>query len=374
MKVTDVKVSLLETPYPVPFRSAWQTEANAQLKRETTIVQVYTDAGIVGIGASGHDDWYPIEKVVKPYLIGKDPLLIEQHIRVIRQVGAWPVDIALCDIMGKAAGQPLHKMWGIHQETIPAYASIVASKSPEERAEDALAYIEQGFKAIKLRLHHPTLEEDIRMVEVVRSAVGNKMEIMVDANQAGVMLQNPTGVVWNLERATKTAWELANYDVYWLEEPLPRHQLEDLATLCKESEVLIAGGEGDQGIYTFRRMLDLGSYDILQPDCTMSEGLSAMRKIAGMAEMKDKLFCPHHGNNGIGLAAHLQLCATIPNCPWVEYIIDPPYRTVETYQQLWGVVVDAMVPDKEGNMAIPQKPGIGVDIDEQALAKYRVGP
>jgi D-galactarolactone cycloisomerase len=373
MKIIDVKVSLLQVPYPVPFRSAWAQDVEVR-SRPTTIVQVYTDAGIVGIGASGVDEWYAIEHEVKPYLIGKDPLFVEEHIRVIRRVGAWPVDIALCDIMGKAAGKPLYQLWGAYQDKIPAYASIVAGKTPEARAEDALGFLDQGFKAIKLRLHHERFADDIRMVEVVRKAVGDRMEIMVDANQAGVMLQQPTGVVWNLERARATAQELENYSVYWLEEPLPRHQLQNLASLCDEVDIFIAGGEGDSGIHTFVQMLDLGSYDILQPDCTMSEGLSQMRKIAAMTEMRDRLFIPHHGNNGIGLAAHMQLCATIPNCPWVEFIIDPPYRTVETYQQLWGVIADPIVPDREGNIPVPQKPGLGVEIDEKALAKYRVGP
>jgi D-galactarolactone cycloisomerase len=373
MKITDVKVSLLQIPYPVPFRSAWAQDIEVRT-RPITLVQVYTDLGIVGIGASGQDEWYSIEHEVKPYLIGKDPLRIEEHIRVIRRVSAWPVDMALCDIIGKAAGKPLHQLWGVYQEKIPAYASIVAGKSPEARAEDALRYLEQGFKAIKLRIHHEKFADDIRMVEVVRRAVGDRMEIMVDANQAGVMLQQPTGVVWNLERAKATALELENYNTYWLEEPLPRHQLEDLAILCDAVDIFIAGGEGDVGIHTFRRILDLGSYDIVQPDCVMSEGLSQMRKIAAMTEMRDRLFIPHHGNTGIGLAAHMQLCATLPHCPWVEFIIDPPYRTVETYQQLWGVITDPLVPDAEGNIAVPQKPGLGVDIDEEVLAKYRVGP
>jgi L-alanine-DL-glutamate epimerase-like enolase superfamily enzyme len=106
----------------------------------------------------------------------------------------------------------------------------------------------------------------------------------------------------------------------------------------------------------------------------MSEGLSQLRKIAAMTEMRDRLFIPHHGNNGIGLAAHLQLCATIPNCPWVEFIIDPPYRTVETYQQLWGVIANPIMPDKAGNIEIPAKPGLGVELDEAKLARYRIGP
>ncbi len=373
MKIIDIKVSLLQIPYPVPFRSAWQADVEVTT-RPVTIIQIYTDEGIVGVGSGAHDDWYPLETVVKPYLLGKDPLLIEQHIRVIRRVFGWAADMALCDILGKAAGQPLHRIWGLYQDKVAAYASIVASKSPEARAEDALGFLEQGFKAIKLRLHHKEFKDDIRMVEVVREAVGERMEIMVDANQAGTLLQNPTGVVWDLERASKTARELENYNVYWLEEPLPRHRLEDLATLCRENDIYIAGGEGDTGLFTFSRMLDLGSYDILQPDAVMSEGLSQLRKIAAMAEMKNRMFVPHHGNNGIGLAAHLQLCATVPNCPWVEFIIDPPYRTVETYQQLWGIVKDPIVPDNDGFISIPQKPGIGVEIDEEVLAKYRVGP
>lgn len=373
MKITDVKVSLLELPYPAPLRMAPTPEM--ELKSQLcTLVRIYTDAGLVGVGASGRDEASVVEKKVKPYLLGQAPLQLEQHIRVIRGAQTWLVDMALCDIVGQAAGMPLYQLWGAHQDRIKAYVSCPAQSTPEARAESALRFREQGFRAIKLRIHAWTLKEDLALVEKVRTSVGDRMEIMVDANQAAVPYRPQTGPVWSFERALKTARELDKYDILWLEEPLARYQWGNLARLCQASDVLIAGGEGNSGIHEFRAILEAGAYDILQPDPTISEGLSQMRKIAAAAEMHDRLFIPHHGYTGIGLAANLQLCASLPNSPWVEYMLDPPYRTVEAYQQMWGIVKDPIIIDKEGYVPVPQKPGLGVELDEHLIAKYQITP
>ena len=119
-------------------------------------------------------------------------------------------------------------------------------------------------------------------------------------------------------------------------------------------------------------MLDTGAYDILQPDATTSEGLWQLRKVAAACERAGKLFIPHHGANGIALAAHMQLCATVSNCPWVEYIIDPPWRTIESYQQLYGVVREPLRIDAQGCVPVPDGPGLGVEINESMLAEFAV--
>lgn len=376
MKIKDVQATLLKVPYPVEFESAWEPGL-IQHDRDVTIVRIETEGGLVGWGASGFDQAQTINRLAAPHLIGKDAFAVERLASVTRYAGgAWIVEMALCDLVGKAAGLPLSKLWGRYCDSIPAYASIVARRSPQERAEDALMLLEKGFRAIKLRAHDLTMEEDIEMVAAVRAAVDSSMDIMVDANQAGSAsgaAKNPSDpTFWDFDRALATARAYEELGVIWLEEPLPRYDYEAIARLTDSVELKIAGGEGNRGLHEFYWMLDTGAYDILQPDATTSEGLWQLRKVAAACERAGKLFIPHHGANGIALAAHMQLCATVSNCPWVEYIIDPPWRTIESYQQLYGVVREPLRIDARGCVPVPDGPGLGVEINETVLAEFAV--
>ena len=379
MKMSRVEAWDLELPYPVESRAAWSPHI-AHKSRAVTFLRVETDAGIVGYGASGRHEADTINRRAAPSLVGRDPMELERHAEIIRAAGrVWLVDMALCDIVGKAAGLPLHRLWGYCQSRVPAYASTIGAGTPEKRAEDALAYLEQGFKAIKLRTHCQTIEEDIRLVEAVRDAVGDRMVIMVDANQAGPavgdrmpVFDESRAVHWDFGRALATARELEQLGVYWLEEPLPRYQFDQLARLCDSVDINIAGGEGNQGLHEFHWMLRDGVYDILQPDCSMSEGLSKLRKVAFAAELAGKQFIPHHGNSGLGLAAHLQLCSGLRNCKYVEFVLDPPSHTIENHQQLCGIVKTPITIDKDGCVPVPTLPGLGVEVDEGLIGKHVV--
>jgi D-galactarolactone cycloisomerase len=383
MRITTLTAIDADLPYDPPFRSAWEPHRE-QRSRPMTFVRLETDSGVVGWGATGTWSASFIQDRIAPRLIGEDLFAAERHVQALRlavseaggggSANPWAVDIALWDAIGKAVGQPLCRLWGSYTDRVPAYASTVAAKRPEERADDALRYLEMGFKAIKLRAHYPTLEEDVAVVRSVREVVGDRMAIMVDANQAGInpAKASPGLVVWDLDRARRTAEAYADYGVTWLEEPLHRERLDDLATLCAAVDVPISGGEGDRGLMRFRNLIERGCYDIVQPDCTVSEGLFQLRKIAALAEMHGKPCIPHHGVGALGLAAHLQLSATLPNCPWVEYILDPPWRTVESYLGMWGIVPAPPRVDPDGTVAVPQGPGHGMEVDEAAVRRWAV--
>ncbi len=374
MEIVEVKATTLELPYPEEFRAAWRPDV-VETSRPATIVQITTDEGIVGVGGSGRRDAALIREFIAPRLIGQNPFALERHADLLRQAGGgWIVDMALCDIVAKAAGLPLCTLWGVYQNRIRAYASLVTARPVEEVPQRALELQSQGFQAVKIRAHYETLADDVRMVELVREAVGDSMEIMVDANQAGaVSPSNPVagaGVTWDLARATATAREYEQLGVLWLEEPLPRYQFENLSRLRDAVGVPIAGGEGNVGLHEFYWMLRDGAYDIVQPDATTSEGLSQLRKVASTAELMGRQFIPHHGAGGIGLAAHLHLCATLRNSPWIEFIIDPPCRTLRSYQQLGGVLAEPLNIDKDGYLNVPSGSGLGVVIDEIALQRF----
>lgn len=365
MKIAAVETEQLLIPLAGEVFPAW---APGQVWRErgVTVFRVRTDDGVIGIGA-GNGSGAFVREVVAPRLVGEDPLMVGRLVRMLRNAGppwlslpvACGIELALWDLVGKVAGLPLSRIWGAHTDRLRAYASLVEVRSPERRAEDALRLLAMGYRAVKLRLHSATLAEDVAQVEAVRRAVGDRMEIMVDANQA----QEPgtpgaeTGPVWDYHRALATCRALAPLGVRWLEEPLGRYAFDDLRRLTAASEIPISGGENNIGAHEFRWLIDQSCYDIVQPEATVSGGLGMLRTIAGYADLHGKLCIPHHGGNGVGLAAHLQLGAAIPNCPYVELVQEPPALTAEMFQ---GVLAEPLLPDAEGNVRVPAGPGLGV--------------
>ena len=368
MKITAVEAEVWRTPFAGEVRPAW-SPGTVWREKLTTVYRVRTDEGLTGIGG-GLGSPALVRDRIGPMLVGRDPFAIDGIFRsVVNASGgaagvpvACAIEIALWDLVGKAAGLPLYRLWGVDTDRVRAYASLVEQRTPERRAEDALRLLDQGYRAIKLRLHAPTMREDIAQVEAVRAAVGDRMEIMVDANQA----QEPgtpgseDDLVWGYRRALATCRELAPLGVLWMEEPLGRYAYDDLRRLAAASDVPIAGGENNVGLHEFRRLIDDDCYDVVQPDALVSAGLSGLRKIAAYAELHHKQFAPHHGGSGLGVAAHLHLSATCPNSSWVELLQEPPALPVETFQ---GIITEPLVPDANGDVHLPEGPGLGVELN-----------
>ncbi|OUC05892.1 hypothetical protein RY27_24410, partial [Litorilinea aerophila] len=264
------------------------------------------------------------------------------------------------DLIGKVCGQPLYKLFGGGRDKVPAYASMVLLSTPAERAELAARLADEGWQAIKLRLHHATMAEDIETVTRVRDAVGDRMAIMVDANQAQSSGNWQPGVLWDYRRALETARELDRLGCYWLEEPLPRYAFKDLARLNQAVAMPLAGGENNRGIHEFVQMLEGNVYDILQPEGMVGGGLTELRKIGVLAEAFGKKCVPHHGGRGLGTIAHLHLVASWPHAPYLELLHDPP---IGDYRHGFSILLDPPVVDQEGLIAVPQKPGLGVEVN-----------
>ena len=334
-------------------------------------VRVHTDEGLTGIGSGvGSPDF--VTNMIAPRLVGQDPFLFERHTDTLRNTGGpwlghpivWGIEMALWDLLGKATGQPLWKLWGGATNRVKAYASMIEVREPERRADDALKYLELGYRAIKLRIHSWTVKEDIAQVEAVRKAVGDRMEIMVDANQAQTpgTPRNADGPVWTFERAVSTARELERLDVRWLEEPLPRFAFDDLSRLAEQVNVPIAGGENNVGLHEFRLLIDRGCYDVVQADAVCSEGMFQLRKVAAYAEMHNRLFVPHHGGSAIGIAAHMNLSGGCLNSPYVELLQDLPVVSAADFQGL--IAPPFFEPDADGYVYLTDKPGLGVELGD----------
>ena len=365
-KITDVRLVNLRVVREVgAVEPAWNPGSSMRFTvGGGSIVELRTDQGLSGIGPGIDEGLLP---AVKAQLLGKDPFDTEQHAARLRYYaagasyrGAGNVDIALWDLIGKACGQPVYKLWGGAKDRVIPYASMIQLGTPEERARLAAQLADEGWKAIKLRLHHATIQDDIRTVEAVKEATGGRMTIMVDANQAQSSGNWQPGVLWDYRRAYETAIELEKLGVYWLEEPLPRYEFSKLAELNRNLRMQLAGGENNRGFQEFRQMCTEDVYDVLQPEPLVMEGITGLRKIGALAEIFGKRIVPHHGGGNVGTIATLHLVASWPHAPYWELLHDPP---IGSFEHRFAIFRNPPKLGNDGAFALPQGPGLGVEID-----------
>jgi L-alanine-DL-glutamate epimerase-like enolase superfamily enzyme len=330
-------------------------------------VEVQSDQGIAGIGPPADEASLP---AIRNLLVGADPFDVDLHAERLFEIrGASPrgttgVEIALWDLIGKASNQPLYKLWGGGRDKVPPYASMLRLSNLEERAEIAKQLKAEGWQAIKYRSSFPTLKEDVRLIELARKAVGDDWVIMCDGNKATLNYASQKGVPWDFTRAATTAKEYQRLNVYWLEEPLPRYDLDGLAALNNLVEMKLAGGEGNHGLHEFRAYLERGCYDIIQPE-VMLEGPARLRKVAVIAESMNKMCIPHVGDSRLGTICDLHLVASWPNAPYLEIFNDKP---IGNYEHPFAIFENAPVLDKDGYFQLPQGPGLGITIKKEFLA------
>ncbi len=372
LKISDIRVVPLRTVKEAgSIEPAWNPGGTMSFRvGGGSFTEIVTDQGLAGIGPGIDPGLLP---AVKAQLVGKDPFDIEVHSARLRYYaggspyrGSGAVDIALWDLIGRATEQPLYKLWGGGKDKVPAYASLIRLSTPEERARLAAQLVSEGWTAIKLRLHHETMKEDLRAVEAVRAAVGDRMAILTDANQAQSSGNWQPGVLWDFRRAVESARELQQMGCYWLEEPLPRYAFDQLVELNRLVEIPLAGGENNRGVHEFLTMLREGVYDILQPESLVTEGVTGLRKIGVLAEAYGKRVVPHHGGGNLGTIAHLHLVASWAHAPYLELLHDPP---VGDYRHGLSILRDPPLVDKEGFVHLPKGPGLGVEINPDLIAK-----
>jgi len=370
LKITDIRIVNLKSIRETGKMEAAWNPGTVSVHRigGGSVIEIHTDNGLSGIGPAIDAGALP---QAKDQLIGKDPFNIEQLAGPLRYyIGQSPrtvssLEIALWDLIGKATGQPLYKIWGAAKDRVPAYASMIQLSTPEERVAMAVQLKSQGWKAIKLRAHYQTLKEDVRLVEAVRKAVGDDMPIMVDANQAQSFGTWQPGVMWSFRRAVDTARELERLNCYWLEEPRLRYAFDELAELNRLVNIPIAGGENNRGVHEYRWMLEQNVFDILQPDIMVADGVTGFREIGALAKAHNKRLIPHHGGGNLGTIAQLHAIASWPHAPWIEILHDPP---IAAYTNGFAIMENQPLVDKEGYLNLPQGPGLGVSINRDLIA------
>jgi D-galactarolactone cycloisomerase len=331
----------------------------------TGIGSVFTNAGLVRAALAVMEPLYRGENALEPERVSEK---LHQHTFWLGRGGSLThtisgIDIALWDILGQATGQPVGRLLGgRYRDRVRPYASILMDQ-PEPLAEQLREIAASGFRAFKMgwgpfgRESH-TLDEQI--VRTARDAVGPDAELMVDAGGSDAFWSN--GLKW----ALRTADMLAAYDVAWFEEPLNPDALDDFVILRRQAPLPIAGGEVLTRRQAFAPWLQAGAFDIVQPDVTKVGGISEERRIGWMAREHGAKFIPHGWNTAIGLAADLQLASAFPDTDLVEYIDGSPYVD-EIVAQPWRL-------DDDGMLAIPDRPGLGIALDPDAIARYGDAP
>lgn len=382
MKITGVKTYVLEG---LLGDRAFGWSLQVTDRRQAALCVVSTDEGFEGVGEAFYIGGPVglaasfINEAYVPLLIGKDPFdtsaiwdslyqrTRDQGRKGIAISALSAIDVALWDIKGKATGLPVHKLLGgAYRDRAHVYATGLYQPQhvpsiQDALVEEALGYKKDGFFAMKLKVGYG-IDEDMRLVRAVREAIGDDILLMVDANHA-----------YNAAEAIRLARQMEKYDVYWFEEPVPPEDIDGYIEVKQKSGVLIAGGECEFTRYGFRELITRRAVDILQPDLGATGGFSEMARIATLASAWNIPIAPHVWGTNVGLAAALQFFATLPHFPERRYPAEPFFEYDRSPHPLRDGVTQEKFVMKNSYLDIPQRPGLGINLDMDFIRKYAIG-
>jgi L-alanine-DL-glutamate epimerase-like enolase superfamily enzyme len=380
LRITSVTATVLTNPKV--------SEIASDSSQDNILVEIGTDEGIVGVGEvdasptvikaliempSSHDSSLGLKSI----LLGQDPLQVEklwsrmyegtiaQGRRGIGIMAIGAVDIALWDIAGKYYGQPVWKLLGgLVREEISPYASLPPLQDPRdiELAElrRMMDYVKGiGFKAVKVEELVNSHPRDYQLVQAARSALGEETELMIDAYYC-----------WpDFKTAYRRCKELEEFNLYFIETPLPVDDVRGLGRLCEKLRMRVATGERLTTRYEFIDLMDRTKIDVIQPDIGRAGGLTESKRIADHAKTRGVSVIPHCWRTGIGVAVSVQFSAATSNCPYFEYVPSALSRSL-----LRRSLVKSEFAIKDGLIQPPDRPGLGIDIDYDTVEKCKVGP
>jgi len=368
VKITDVSVVVHERPLPPgmplpPMRMG--------------VLRIRTDEGIEGntfISPPGPDITDQIVSLVKPLLIGRDPLDIGaiwhelwDKRRSMHSSVQGHVDVALWDIAGKAADLPVHRLLGTVRQELPAYISSWVHHDSATYAEEAVAYKEQGFTAYKL--HPPTqrrmlrgergvtIADDIEACQLVRDRVGEQYRLMLDSAWA-----------YSYPEAVSVGRAIEDLDYYWYEDPLPTGDIHGYRRLKQQLSIPIMATEMTEGgLYALAPWLVNEATDFLRGDVVVKGGITGMMKIAHLAEAFHMNCELHDAYNALNNVATLHVAMAIRNCEYFEVIVIHPPGQYDTAHFSYGLTEPIRI-DASGNAHAPDRPGLGYDIDWELIS------
>ena len=361
MKVSQVNARILQTPADSPLVLGLPPD-NAT--REFVTVEILTDDGIEGIGVTFFGG--ALVKALKAavealaeLVVGEDPLRVEAIAAKLRRaaISAGPagvftlalsaIDIALWDIKGKALGLPVSRLLGGYRDRVPTYASgaLMRPHPLDYIVKTGPRLVEMGFRQMKTQLGaEPSVKVALERIRVQREAIGDEIDLMCDINQ-----------LWSVNQAIEIGRRLEEYHLFWLEDVTTHDDYQGLARVADALTTPIAAGEYVYGIAPFRQLLENRSIDIVMIDLLRVGGITQFVKVAGMAEAFNLPVVSH-------LIPEIQvhLIAAIPNGLTVEYM---PW-TLRLYEETPAII--------DGQLVVPDKPGLGLAFDKAAIAKYQV--
>lgn len=364
MKITDVKPFVVDC-----FRTNF------------VFVKIYTDEGITGVGEGTLEykekAFLGALEHIKEYLVGKNPLNVEQHFHNIYRDAYWrggpvlmsalsAVEMALWDILGKYLNVPVYQLLGGKvNDKVRIYVNgwFAGAREPEEFAEKAKQAVKRGVTAMKwdpfgksyLDISNEALDKALRCVAAVREAVGNKVDLLIEGHGR---FNIPTGI--------KIAKELEQFKPMFFEEPTPPDSLEALKAVRDKSPVAISAGERLYTRWDYRRFFDIMPADYIQPDISHAGGIMELKKIAAEAECRYIPFAPHNPSGPVANAATLQLAANTPNFCILEIM----YSDVEWRKD----ITNEKLEYKDGYITIPDRAGLGIEINENECLKHPYKP
>ncbi|HKV47246.1 MAG TPA: L-rhamnonate dehydratase [Candidatus Acidoferrales bacterium] len=340
------------------------------------IVEIFTDAGLVGIGNAAlapRITKQVIDVYLKPLLIGKNPydseflwqLMYRKTMafgrKGIGMTAISAIDIAIWDVLGKAAKQPVFRLLGGRtKQRIPVYASRLYSQCLEKLAAEAKSYKDCGYTAMKLRFGWGPqdgaagVQKNLDLVRTVREVVGDGIDVMADAYMG-----------WNLDYARRIVPLLEPYNLRWLEEPVIPDDISGYVALKSMGRIPIAGGEHEFTLYGFRELLDAKAVDYIQFDTNRVGGITQARKIAALAEAHSVPVVPHSGQ-----MHNLHIVMSSLNCPLAEFF---PIVDVEVGNELFWYIFKGEPKPVNGYIDLSDDvPGLGLTVQENALSKFEV--
>jgi len=369
IRITDVIAHPLIQQLPRPTVTSWGKYSEISI----VLVEVRTDAGIVGIGetlARFAPKAYAeaIESLLKPRLAGQNPTDITALWRSMRRSlsgrsggmlfeSIAGVDIALWDILGKVAGMPLHRLLGgMGRTEVPCYAASVNWGDDAFMEEELDRYLEKGFPRIKVKIANP-VKDACKRIALLRKRAGDDIDLCVDANWA-----------YTLEEAVEVGRALSDNNYFWFEEPLRPEDETGYEELHRRCATPLAAGESNYTLDQMMRLVANRTLSYIQPDVARSGGISETRRMAEFAAAHDVQYAPHIGMSGIICeTASVHLAAAMPNIKAMECETDAsPFKTAIT-----GTAPGAD-RQKNGMLPVPVGPGLGIEVDWDAVRRLRV--
>ncbi|MDQ6709886.1 MAG: mandelate racemase/muconate lactonizing enzyme family protein [Candidatus Dormibacteraeota bacterium] len=366
MRIEDVEVINLRFDYPTGngFRYAGGTVTS----RVTSLVRVHTDSGLVGLGAAySHPDLVRviIEGNLRSHLIGEDPLQVEALWEKMYGLTRWygrkgaalsaigGIDIALWDLRGKAAGQPVYRLLGGERGVAPAYASGLFWQDDVAAIEqEAARHRQRGFRRVKMRLGRSE-DYDVAAVAAARRGVGADGDVMVDGSHR-----------YSAEVAERMGSVLAEHRVFWFEEPFPPEDLDAYVALRPRLTVPLAAGENEFGAQGFREIIRAGAVDIAQPDACRTGGITESMRVARLAAEHGVRIAPHTWSDAVAVMANAHVVASIPHGVTVEV------------DQTGNPSIDDLLSEplriEDGILQLPDRPGLGIELYQATVDRLAV--